>query len=115
MAESFVSRFITNSRKPRELDSLLSMSMKNSKSLKSYSSRYWEIYNEVDECTKEIIVKTFKLGLDPDSELRQNLIKRLAKSMRDLISRIEQFVRVEDDRTRMGAVSVQNRPTKNTD
>jgi hypothetical protein len=92
------------------------MSMKNSKSLKSYSSRYWEIYNEVDGCTKEITVKTFKLGLDPDSELRQNLTRRPAKSMRDLMSRIEQFVQVEDDRTRMGAVSVQNRssvtPTK---
>ena len=62
----------------------------------------------MDGCTKEINVKTFKLGLDPDSELRQNLTRRLVKSMRDLMSRIEQFVWVEDDRMRMGAVSVQN-------
>jgi hypothetical protein len=97
MAKAFTSRFIINSRKPRELDSLLSMSMKDSESLKSYSSRYWEIYNKMDRCTEEIVVKTFKLGLDPDSELRQNLTRRPAKSMRDLMSQIEQLVRVEDD------------------
>jgi hypothetical protein len=73
MAEAFVSRFITNSKKPKEFDSLLSMRMKNSESLKSYSSRYWQVYNEVDGCTKEIAIKTFKVGLDPESELRHNL------------------------------------------
>uniref|UniRef100_A0A2N9HLQ7 Integrase catalytic domain-containing protein n=1 Tax=Fagus sylvatica TaxID=28930 RepID=A0A2N9HLQ7_FAGSY len=46
LAEAFVSRFITNSRKPKEFDSLMSMKMKDSELLKSYSSRYWEVYNE---------------------------------------------------------------------
>jgi hypothetical protein len=81
--------------------------MKDSESLKSYSSRYWEVYNEVDGCTEKIAIKTFKLGLDPKSELRHNLSRRPAKSMRDLMSRIEQFVGVEDDRARTRAVSTQ--------
>ena len=88
------------------------MRMKDSESLKSYSSRYWEVYNEVDGCTEEIAIKTFKLGLDPKSELRHNLSRRPAKSMRDLMSRIEQFVRVEDDRARTRAVSTQGRPPR---
>uniref|UniRef100_A0A2N9GI24 Integrase catalytic domain-containing protein n=1 Tax=Fagus sylvatica TaxID=28930 RepID=A0A2N9GI24_FAGSY len=66
LAEAFVSRFITNSRKSKE-------------SLRSYSSRYWEVNNEVDSCTEEIAIKTFKLGLDPESELRHNLSRRPAK------------------------------------
>jgi hypothetical protein len=86
MTKAFVSQFITNNQKPRELDSLLLMSMKDSESLKSYSSRYWEVYNEVVGCTEEIAVKTFKLGLDLDSKLRQNLTRRPAKSIRDLMS-----------------------------
>ena len=108
LAEAFVSRFITNSRKPKEFDSLMSMRMKDSESLKSYSSRYWEVYNEVDGGTEEMAIKTFKLGLNPKSELRHNLSKRLAKSMRDLMSRIEQYVQVEDDRVRTRAVSTQS-------
>jgi hypothetical protein len=110
LADAFVSRFITNSKKLKEFDSLMSMIMKDTESLKSYSSRYWEVYNEVDGCTEEIAIKTFKLGLDPKSELRHNLSRRPAKSMRDLMSRIEQFVRVEDDRARTRAVSTQSRP-----
>ena len=110
LAEAFVSRFITNSKKPNEFDSLMSMRMKDSESLKSYSSRYLEVYNEVDGCTEEIVIKTFKLGLDPESELRHNLSRRPAKSMRDLMSRIEQFIRVEDDQARTRAISTQSRP-----
>ena len=97
MAKAFVSRFLTNSRKSKEFDSLLSMRMKDSESLKSYISRYWEVYNEVDGCTEEIAIKTFKLSLYPESKLRHNLSKRPVKSTRDLMSRIEQFVWVEDD------------------
>uniref|UniRef100_A0A2N9GII3 Retrotransposon gag domain-containing protein n=1 Tax=Fagus sylvatica TaxID=28930 RepID=A0A2N9GII3_FAGSY len=112
LVEAFVSRFITNCRKPKEFDSLLLMRMKDSESLKSYCSRYWEVYNEVDGCTEEIAIKTFKLGLDPKSEPRHNLSRRPAKSMRDLMSQIEQFVRVEDDRTRTTALSTQGQPLK---
>ena len=86
----------------------MSMRMKDSESLKSYSLRYWEVYNEVDGCTEEIAIKIFKLGLDLESELRHNLSRRPAKSMRDLMSQIEQFVRVEDDRARKRAVSTQS-------
>ena len=92
LAEAFVSRFITNSWKLKEFDSLMSMRMKDSESLKSYSLRYWEVYNEVDSGTEEMAIKTFKQGLDPESELRHSLSKRPTKSMRDLMSRIEQYV-----------------------
>ena len=61
---------------------------------------------------EEIAFKTFKLGLDPESELRHNLSRRPAKSMRALISRIEQFMRVEDDRARTRAVYMQGRPPR---
>uniref|UniRef100_A0A2N9IX95 Uncharacterized protein n=1 Tax=Fagus sylvatica TaxID=28930 RepID=A0A2N9IX95_FAGSY len=86
LAEAFVSRFITNSRKPKE-----SMRMKDSESLKNYSARYWEVYNEVDGGTEDMAMKTFKEGLHPESELRHSLSKRSARSMRDLMSRIEQY------------------------
>ena len=112
MAEAFVSHIIKNSRKLREVDSFLSMSMKDSKSLNNYSSRYWELYNEVEECSEEIAVKNFKLGLAPSSELRQALTRRPAKNMQDLMSRIEQYVRVEEDRSRTRALPGQARPLR---
>jgi hypothetical protein len=40
MSESFTARFITNTRKPREIDALLALKMKADETLKSYSARY---------------------------------------------------------------------------
>ena len=112
LAEAFVSQFITNSRKPKEFDSLMSMRMKDSESLKNYSSRYWEVYNEVDGGTEDMAITAFKQGLDPEAELRHSLSKRPAKNMRDLMSRIQQYVRVEEDRARTRVTSAQNRPPR---
>jgi hypothetical protein len=46
----------------------MSMRMKDSKSLKSYSARYWEVYNEVDGGTEDMAIKTFKQGLQKESD-----------------------------------------------
>ena len=90
----------------------MSMRMKDLESLKNYPARYWEVYNEVDGGTEDMAIKTFKEGLHPESELRHSLSKRSARSMRDLMSRIEQYVQVEEDRARTGAIFTQSRPPK---
>ena len=48
LTQAFGSRFITNSRVPRPLSSLLSLSMHEEETLKAYSDRYWEMYNEME-------------------------------------------------------------------
>ena len=48
LTQSFCSRFITCSRVPQPLDSLLSMSMREGESMKAYAERYWEMFNEID-------------------------------------------------------------------
>ena len=57
-------------------------------------------------------ITAFKQGLDSESELRHNLSKRPAKNMRDLMSRIQQYVRVEEDQARTRVISAQNRPPR---
>ena len=49
LTQSFCSPFITYSRVPQPLDFLLSMSMREGESVKAYSERYWEMFNEIDE------------------------------------------------------------------
>ena len=48
LIQSFDSRFVTCSRVPRPLDSLLSLSMREGETLKAYLDRYWEMYNEIN-------------------------------------------------------------------
>uniref|UniRef100_A0A2N9IV79 Uncharacterized protein n=1 Tax=Fagus sylvatica TaxID=28930 RepID=A0A2N9IV79_FAGSY len=97
MFESFTARFITNTRKPKEIDALLALKMKAEETLKSYSARYWEVYNDIDACDEDIVVKTFRFGLHQDIKLRRSLTKRPPISMADLMTRLEEHIRVEDN------------------
>ena len=63
LTQAFDSRFITYSRVPRPLDSLLSLSIREGETLKTYSNRYCEMYNEIDGDFKDVAISTFKVGL----------------------------------------------------
>ena len=76
MAEAFVGRFITNSRRPKGMDTLMMMKLGDNESIKDYSTRFWETYNNIDGCGEDMAVRTFKLGLPPSTGLRQSLTKR---------------------------------------
>ena len=97
MAEAFVVCFITNSRKTREMDAFLTMKLQDNETIKEYSTRFWETYNDIDGCDEEVAVRTFKLGLPPGIGLRQSLPKRPAPTVGKLMHRIDQFIRVEED------------------
>ena len=40
--------------------------------LRSYASRYWELYNEIGGGNEKIAASTFRMGLLEDSELRES-------------------------------------------
>ena len=61
LTQAYGSRFITCSRVPRPLDSLLSMSMQERKTMKTYSNKYWEIFNEIGGDFDDVAVRTFKV------------------------------------------------------
>ena len=108
LSKAIVTRFITNTRKPKEVDSLMALTMKLGESLKSYSTRYWETYNKIDLCGKDLVVRQFKFGLPIGCKIRQSLTKKPPLNIMDLMSRIEQHVHVEEDR-----LQPQNQPDNN--
>ena len=73
LTQDFGSRFITCSRVPRPLDSLLSLSMREGETLKVYSDKYWEMYNEIDGDFNDVAISTFKVGLPVEHKLRKSL------------------------------------------
>ena len=75
----------------------MALAMKSGESLKSYFARYWETYNEIDLCGEDLAVRQFKFGLPVGSKMRQSLTKKPLLNMANLMSRIEQHVRVEED------------------
>ena len=93
----FGARFITCSRVPLPLGSLLSMSMRDGKTLKAYSDRYWEMFNEIDGSYDDVAISTFKAGLPAEHDLRKSLTSKPVVSVRQLMDRIDKYRRIEED------------------
>ena len=97
LTQSFCSRFITCSRVPQPLDSLLSMSMREGESVKVYAKRYWEMFNEIDGDFDEVAIRTFKVGLPSEYGLRKSLTGKPVTSLCQLMDRVDKYKRIEDD------------------
>ena len=97
LTQSFCSRFITCSRVPQPLDSLLSMTMREGKSVKAYAERYWEMFNEIDGDFDEVAIRTFKVGLPSEHGLRKSLISKPVTSLQQLMDRVDKYKGIEDD------------------
>ena len=97
LTQSFCSRFITCSRVPQPLDSLLSMSMREGESVKAYAERYWEMFNEIDGDFDEVAIRNFKVGLPSDHGLRKSLTGKPVTSLCQLMDRVDKYKRIEDD------------------
>ncbi|XP_050290584.1 uncharacterized protein LOC126728872 [Quercus robur] len=111
LIQEFVARFVTCSRVPQPMLALLSMKMRVGETLRGYASWYWELYNEIGGANKKIATSTFRMGLLEDSKLQESLTKRPLKDMRQLMRRIEEYKRLEDDRLQNnGKTLLLNRP-----
>ena len=97
LTQAFGSHFVTNSRAPRPLSALLSLSMHDGETLKAYLDRYWEMYNEMDDNFDNVAINTFKNSLLTEHDLRKSLTGKPATSMRQLMDRIDKYKRVEED------------------
>ena len=85
LTQAFGSHFITCSRVPQPLDSLLSLSMQEGETLKTYLDKYWEIYNDIDGDFEDVAISTFKVGLHAEHGLRKSLTGKPVTNVRQLM------------------------------
>ena len=79
------------------MGSLLSMSMQGGETLKTYSDRYWEMFNEIEGEHDDVAISTFKVSLPIEHDLRKSLIGKSITSVRQLMDRIDKYKRVEEN------------------
>ena len=71
--------------------------MREGETLKAYSDRYWEMYNEMDNNFDDVAINTFKSSLPTEHGLRKSLTSKSVTSVRQLMDRIDKYKRVEKD------------------
>ncbi|XP_023911343.1 uncharacterized protein LOC112022957 [Quercus suber] len=97
LTQAFGSHFVTNSRAPRPLSALLSLSMHDGETLKAYSDRYWKMYNDMDGDFDDVALSTFKNSLLAEHGLMKSLIGKPTTNVRQLMDRIDKYKRLEED------------------
>ena len=65
--------------------------------LKFYSDRYWEMFNEIDGSYNDVAISTFKASLPAKHDLRKSLIGKPVTLVRLLMDRIDKYRRIEED------------------
>ena len=79
------------------MSSLLSLSMRERETLRTYSNRYWEMFNEIDGDFDDMAINTFKIGLPVKYGLRKSLTSKPVTSVRQLMDWIDKYKRVEEE------------------
>ena len=97
LTRAFGSYFITCSKVPQPLDSLLSMAMREGETLKTYSDRYWKMFNEIDGDFDDVAIRTFKVGLPTENGLRKSLTRKPVNSVRQLMDQIDKYKQVKEN------------------
>ena len=73
------------------------MTMREWETLKTYSDKYYEMFNEIDGDFDDVAIRNFKVGLLTEHDLRKSLTKKLVRSMRRLMDHIDEYKRVKED------------------
>ena len=71
--------------------------MCDGETLKAYSGKYWEMYNEMDGNFDDVAINTFKNSLPAKHGLRKSLTGKPAISVRQLMDRIDKHKWLEED------------------
>ena len=73
------------------------MSMREGETLNTYSDRYWEMFNEIDGDFDDVAIRTFEVGLPAKHDLRKSLTQTPIRTVCQLMDRIDEYKRVEED------------------
>ena len=55
------------------------------------------MFNEIDGNFDDVAIRTFKVGFPVEHDLRKSLTRKLIKSVRQLMDRIDEYKQVEKD------------------
>ncbi|GFZ14587.1 hypothetical protein Acr_24g0007770 [Actinidia rufa] len=71
LTESFVARFVINTKALKGVGSFLTLRKGQNESLCNYNKHYWETYNEIEECSEEISCLGSKMFTRLENDVRQ--------------------------------------------
>ena len=59
--------------------------------MKTYFDKYYEMFNEIYGSFDDVAIRTFKVGLPIEHDLRKSLTRKPARSVHQLMDRIDEY------------------------
>lgn len=98
LVEKFTVRFINNNQIVKGSKALLNLRKRKKETLREYSSRYWEVYQETENCDLKFALNTLKCdSLRDKNNIYNSLIRLPSYTLDKLLARINEYARVEND------------------
>lgn len=57
------------------------MTMREGETLKMYFDKYWKMFNEIEGNFDDVAMRTFKVGLPAEHDLRKSLTRKPVRSV----------------------------------
>ena len=76
---------------------MLSLSIREGETLKTYLDRYNEMFNEIDDDFDDVAIRTFKVSLPAKHGLRKSLTRKPVTSVCQLMDQIDMYKKVKKD------------------
>ena len=75
----------------------MALRMREDKNVTQFARRFWTVYSQIECASEEMAVKSFQLALRPGIQLRAQLVMYPVATMKELMTRANWFIRVEED------------------
>lgn len=92
---------------------LLALKKGKKETLRKFCQCLWEMSNEVDDCSEEMAMLSYVLDLLADGKLWDDLILHPPADTEELMLRIKQYVRLEDEANLIGRYSPAHKSSAN--
>ena len=81
---------------PKTDDDLMEIRMQRTENITQFVKRFWTIYSKIEDATDSLAIKSFKQALLPGNELRKDLMRLLAVTVKALMAQVNQFIKQEE-------------------
>ncbi|XXG88794.1 hypothetical protein AAC387_Pa12g0960 [Persea americana] len=97
---SFLGKFQAHRIVPKTDADLIALRIQEDESVTQFARRFWTVYSQIECASEELAMKSFQLALRPGIPLQAQLVMYPVTTMKELMTRANQFILAEEDEAR---------------
>ncbi|KAI5344546.1 hypothetical protein L3X38_012423 [Prunus dulcis] len=97
LCEAFISQYVCNQRRKKDIAALFNTKQKACESLKDYLKRFTEEMSTLETYDSHTVSLTFRKGVTLGTKMHKSLVKTPPLDMREVLTRVDGIIRLEEE------------------